>query len=91
MTNVTTRRSFFRSLARAAAIIALAPQIAFRAPKIAITAQPFESLNLDALIARAYQIEPTESIDIFTDRTTADKMRLLMGKYYEEKYGEVLS
>lgn len=33
---MTNRRSFFSRLARAAAIIALAPQIAFRAPKIVV-------------------------------------------------------
>ena len=51
-----TRRSFFNSLARTAAIIALAPQLAFRAKPIALAVE-----NIDTTIdfEMTFKIEKT--------------------------------
>lgn len=66
---MTTRRSFFTRLAQAAAIVALAPQLAFRAPPIRF---------IEPIKVFRYQGE----IDIFTDKFTKDQIQAQMMAYY---------
>lgn len=75
---MNSRRGFFKRIAQAAAIIALAPQIAFKAPT--------PKLNLDELFHQAYSIRHTDTIEIFTDRYTAQRIQDAMAKYYREQY-----
>lgn len=77
---MNSRRGFFKRLAHAAAVIALAPQIAFKAPT--------PKLSLDDLFkaAREVHFARTDHIDIYTDRYTAQKIEEAMLKYYKEQY-----
>lgn len=83
---MTTRRSFFRRVAAFAATIALAPQIAFRAP-----VKP--ALDLDALLMDLRRIKfqriagdtGGDTIDIVTDQKTATEIQALMIRYYERR------
>lgn len=76
------RRSFFRSIAKAAAIVALAPQIAFRAKPLELVPHS----DLEQLFEKAYELRQyqRETIDILTDRATARKIEFMMKRYYDE-------
>jgi hypothetical protein len=86
------RRSFFNRIARAAAIVALAPQIAFRAPKIIHAPPPAPyALDLDEMLTRAYALARArasygaDTIDIFTDRMTALHLQEAMAKHMSKE------
>ncbi len=68
-----SRRSLFRRLAAFAAVVALAPEIAF-ASKLT----PQLELNLDELFSQVYNLARMHPkphlIDVWTDRATANKM-----------------
>jgi hypothetical protein len=82
---MNTRRGFFKSLFKAAAIIALAPQIAFRVkPDLGIDTH---KLNLTEMFDQACKFRPyyKDQIDIFTDRFTAAKIQSAMVRFYERQ------
>ena len=64
------RRSFFQSISRAAAIIALAPQIAFRAPKLKWEDDAWFRTELDM---KACGIPRYNLYDLVMDRVKKDK------------------
>ena len=79
------RRSFFTALAKAAAIVALAPQLAFRvkpieiaAPKIDLDSFWYQTERWSACYSKGY-------IDILTDRATAAKIEQAMVRHYESQ------
>ena len=78
---MNTRRGFFKSLAKAAAIIALAPQIAFRVrPEVVgLDLAEFHQHFVQIWAARGND----GNIDILTDRTTADRFVRAYNKYYQ--------
>lgn len=77
------RRALFKKLLGAAAVVALAPQLAFRVPA------PKPALDLHALLQHCYQLKRSrdaagsEFIDIFIDQHTANAIRRKMAEYYE--------
>lgn len=77
---MNSRRGFFKRIAQAAAIIALAPQIAFKSPA------PKLDLDLDAFFRQVYSIRSTNEIDIYCDRLTAQRIQHAMTQYYKEQY-----
>lgn len=84
------RRSFFKSLAQAAAIVALAPQLAFRAAPqtfgvyqaISVCQRVNGPLDLDAIMDLSFTLARRQNayhqqIDIITDSETADMIRMV--------------
>jgi hypothetical protein len=72
------RRNFFQRVFQTAAIIALAPRLAFSAPEEKWLKQQAETLDLQAMnravfdLARARQ--KRDIIDVYTDAETARKL-----------------
>lgn len=60
------RRSFFQSIARAAAIVALAPQIAFRAPKLKLVVEPPQQVAFWRQITRRSRCVDSEYLKVYS-------------------------
>ena len=76
------KRRFFKSLASIVATVALAPEICFRAKLVLpVSEQPALHEVFD-LMSSVYSARiPSDKIEIYTDRPTADKIRTLLEQY----------
>lgn len=82
---MNSRRSFFKRFAAAVAIVALAPQIAFKAT----LEKPAIQYEMDRLFQTLYEVKSTrphsDTIDIFTDRRTAGQIQDAMARHYRSR------
>lgn len=80
---MNSRRSFFKRLAAIAAVVALAPEIAFG------TRLKTAPLDFDQIFHTCYELTRARSycsdkyIDILTDRATAEAIRRAMINFWE--------
>lgn len=64
------RRSFFQSCVRAAAIIALAPQLAFRVRPDAVVVAKIDSMKLWQIVTSRRHENPPEPLKMWMEYTT---------------------
>jgi hypothetical protein len=92
---MNSRRSFFKRIAAAVAVVALAPQLAFR-QKLALPVVEVPAINMQELFDTLYGVQRNrmfmgnpETIDIFTDADTAKQITGSLARYqWKQKHRE---